>query len=63
MGTCEEGWMAAWFSAFIHDNIANRCTEARKEGVVQVMVNLGKMVRSLRSKKLGFGCVMEPESE
>ena len=55
--------MAAAFGRFIHDNIASRCTEARKEGVVQVMVDLGRSVRSPKSRKLEFGRVMEPESE
>ena len=55
--------MAASFGRLIHDNITSRCTEAHKEGVVQVIVALGKTVRSLKPRKLGFHCVMEPESE
>ena len=49
--------MAEPFGEFIHNDIASRCTEARKEGVVQVMVDLGKTVRSPKSRKLGFGCL------
>ena len=45
--------------AFIHNDIASRCTEARNEGVVQVMLDLEK---TARSRKLGFGCVIKPES-
>ena len=55
--------MAALWGGFVHDNIASQCTEARKWGVVQVMVNLEKTVWSLKSRKLGFDSVMEPESE
>ena len=55
--------MAASFGRLIHDNITSRCTEAHKEGVVQVIVDLGKTVRSPKSRKLEFGRVMEPESE
>ena len=46
--------MADSFGEFIHNDIASRCTEARKEGVVQVMVDLGKTVRSPKSRKLGL---------
>ena len=46
--------MAASFGGFTHDNSTRRCTEARKEGVVHVMVDLGKTVRPPKSRKLGL---------
>ena len=54
MVTCEEGWMAASFGGFIHNDIASRFTKARKEGVVEFIVDLGKTMRSSKSRKLGL---------
>ena len=53
MVTCEEGWMAASFGGSIHDNIASRCTEARREGVVQVWWSPGKDGAITEGKKAG----------
>ena len=46
--------MAASFVGYIHDDIVSRCTDARKWGVVKVMVELGKTMRSSKSRKLGL---------
>ena len=55
-----DGGFVWWIHPY---DIASRCTEACKEGAVQVLMDLGKTVRSPKSRKLEFGRVMEPESE
>ena len=59
-GRLRRGLDGGFVGGFIHDNTASRCTESRKKGVVQVMVDLGKTVRSSKSRELGFGGVTEP---